>query len=237
MANNMTIGPALAIGGNTVELTTKGKVQVTNPEGKIKTLSQDEFKKQLIKNADKIENGEDFEFKSGNAKKALTIAGAAVGTAAVVAGVIYRKKVANFVKNFDVKKTWQSVKDFFSNTAKKVAKIFKKEKQTRTIFDSEKTTNATMGGVEGLEARLTSKETQAVKNSTIAKMANADAEAFEASVQELKNNHSSVQKELNKALGLRKGQKDTVEIIPRRYIKADGSVMSKAEQQAIDKTL
>lgn len=49
MADNMTIGPALAIGGNKVEMTQQGKIQVTNPQGKIKTLSQDEFKKQLVK--------------------------------------------------------------------------------------------------------------------------------------------------------------------------------------------
>ena len=40
MANNMTIGPALSIGGNTVEMTTNGKVQVTNTRGEVKTLSQ-----------------------------------------------------------------------------------------------------------------------------------------------------------------------------------------------------
>lgn len=66
MADNMTIGPALAIGGNKVEMTQQGKIQVTNPQGKIKTLSQDEFKKQLVKNADKIEAGQDFEFKKDN---------------------------------------------------------------------------------------------------------------------------------------------------------------------------
>ena len=49
MADNMTIGPALAIGGNKVEMTQQGKIQVTNPNGKIKTLSQDQFKKQLVK--------------------------------------------------------------------------------------------------------------------------------------------------------------------------------------------
>ena len=67
----MTIGPALAIGGNKVEMTQQGKIQVTNPKGKIKTLSQDQFKKQLIKNADKIQNGEDFEFKKD--KKGLKL--------------------------------------------------------------------------------------------------------------------------------------------------------------------
>ena len=66
MTNNMTIGPALAIGGNKVEMTQQGKIQVTNSQGKVKTLSQDEFKKQLIKNADNIEAGKDFEFKKDN---------------------------------------------------------------------------------------------------------------------------------------------------------------------------
>ena len=69
MADNMTIGPALSIGGNTVQMTQKGKVQVTNAQGKVKTLSQDQFKKQLIKNANNIETGKDFEFKKDNNKE------------------------------------------------------------------------------------------------------------------------------------------------------------------------
>ncbi len=80
MADSMTIGPVLAIGGNKVEMTQQGKIRVTNPEGKIKTLSQDEFKKQLINNADKINAGDDFEFKKDN--KNLKIAGAVAGTLA-----------------------------------------------------------------------------------------------------------------------------------------------------------
>jgi len=63
MANNMTIGPAVMVGGNEVQVTTKGKVQVTNPKGKIVTLSQDQFQKQTLKNIDKLQNGEDFEYK------------------------------------------------------------------------------------------------------------------------------------------------------------------------------
>lgn len=78
MTNNMTIGPALSIGGNKVEMTQQGKIQVTNSQGKVKTLSQDEFKKQLIKNADNIETGKDFEFKKDN-KNAKIAAG--IGTA------------------------------------------------------------------------------------------------------------------------------------------------------------
>ena len=86
MTDNMTIGPALAIGGNKVEMTQQGKIQVTNPNGKIKTLSQDEFKKQLVKNADKIERGEDFEFKKDN-KKAKIAAGVAGLLVAAYAGL------------------------------------------------------------------------------------------------------------------------------------------------------
>lgn len=77
MTDNMIIGPALLIGGNKVEMTQKGKIQVTNPQGKVNTLSKDEFKKQLIKNEDKIKSGEDFEFKKDNksAKAAAGVAG------------------------------------------------------------------------------------------------------------------------------------------------------------------
>lgn len=77
---NMTIGPVFPIAGNEIQMTSKGKIQVTDADGKIKTLSQDEFKKQLVKNADKIAAGEDVEFK--DSKKGL-IAAAAAGAAVV----------------------------------------------------------------------------------------------------------------------------------------------------------
>lgn len=107
--DNMTIGPSMVIGGNTVQMTKKGKVQVTNPDGKIKTLSQDEFKKNLIKNADKINNGEEFEFKK-DYSKGLRIAAAAVGTAAVTAGIIYRKELGKFAQ-----KVWRGIKNLFKS--------------------------------------------------------------------------------------------------------------------------
>ena len=83
MTNNMTIGPALSIGGNKVEMTQQGKIQVTNSQGKIKTLSQDEFKKQLIKNADNIEAGKDFEFKKDNKNAKIAAGGKGKLTKAV----------------------------------------------------------------------------------------------------------------------------------------------------------
>ena len=120
MADNMTIGPALMIGGNTAELTTKGKVKITNSRGKVKTLSQDQFKKQLIKNAAKIDRGENFEFKKDN--KTAKILGGAVATAAVVTGVIYRKEIAKYMKDFSWKKLVKDIKDLFSAPKKEASK-------------------------------------------------------------------------------------------------------------------
>lgn len=136
MANNMTIGPALIVGGNKVEMTTTGKVQVTNQEGKIKTLSQDQFKKQLIKNADKISNGEDVEFKKDN--KIGLIAGGAVATAAVVTAVIYRKDIAKYMKDFSFKKLGQDIKGLWNKLKGNLKKLnpFKKDKPTPpNVFD------------------------------------------------------------------------------------------------------
>lgn len=125
MGSNMTIGPALSIGGNTAEMTTKGKVQVTNAQGKVKTLSQDQFKKQLIKNADKIQRGEDFEFKKDN--KTALIAGGAVATAAIATGVVYRKDISKYVKNFSFKKLGKDIKGLFSSVKEKIAGLFNKK--------------------------------------------------------------------------------------------------------------
>lgn len=136
MANNMTIGPALIVGGNKVEMTTTGKVQVTNQEGKIKTLSQDQFKKQLIKNADKISNGENVEFKKDN--KIGWIAGGAVATAAVVTAVIYRKDIAKYMKDFSFKKLGQDIKGLWNKLKGNLKKLnpFKKDKPTPpNVFD------------------------------------------------------------------------------------------------------
>ena len=99
MADNMTIGPALVIGGNKVEMTPKGKVQVTNPQGKVKTLSQDEFKKQLIQNKDKIAAEQDFEFKKDNknAKAAAGVAGLLVAAYAGLSLAVGKGKLTKSV--------------------------------------------------------------------------------------------------------------------------------------------
>ena len=136
MANNMTIGPALIVGGNKVEMTTTGKVQVTNQEGKIKTLSQDQFKKQLIKNADKISDGENVEFKKDS--KAGLIVGGAIATAAVVTAVVFRKDIAKYMKDFSFKKLGQDIKGLWGKLKGNLKKLnpFKKDKPTPpNVFD------------------------------------------------------------------------------------------------------
>lgn len=126
MADNMTIGPALSIGGNTVQMTQKGKVQVTNAQGKVKTLSQDQFKKQLIKNANNIETGKDFEFKKDNNKTAL-IAGGTIAAAAIATGIVYRKDITKYVKDFSWNKLKKDVKGLFSGAKEKISGLFKKK--------------------------------------------------------------------------------------------------------------
>lgn len=132
MANNMTIGPAVMVGGNEVQMTTKGKVQVTNPKGKVVTLSQDQFQKQTLKNIDKLENGENFEYKKDH--KGLKIAGAAIGTAAVVTGIIYRKEIGKYMKDFSFKKLWDDIKDLFKPAKKNKSA----EELAYTVFDGKK---------------------------------------------------------------------------------------------------
>ena len=132
---NIVVGPALEIGGNTAQMTSKGKIQITNSQGKIKTLSRDEFKRNLIKNADKINNGEDFEFKKSH--KFLKIFAAAIGTAAVASTVVYRKQISKYLKDFSFKKLWNNVKDLWGDVKKPLKRVFGKKElglQSRKTF-------------------------------------------------------------------------------------------------------
>lgn len=100
MAKVEVIGRPLQVGGNTAQLTTNGKVQITDANGKTKVISQKSFQKQLIKNADKINNGDSFEFKSNSTgKKVAAGIGIAGAIAGIAAAVIYRKNISNFFKN------------------------------------------------------------------------------------------------------------------------------------------
>ncbi len=199
MTNNMTIGPALAIGGNKVEMTQQGKIQVTNSQGKVKTLSQDEFKKQLIKNADNIQAGKDFEFKKDN-KNVKVAAGigtalaaayvglsVAVGKGKLTKAVAEQGKKLGFmgnVKNVFVAigesgvKLWNSISGKANKLADKIKgkKNSNSQNQNRTIFNGERTENANL---DNLDARLTSKETLKLKKETSVNMAKNHVEYVE----------------------------------------------------------
>lgn len=166
MTSNMAIGPAVMIGGNQVQVTEKGKVQITNPKGKVVTLSQDQFKKQSLKNMDKLQNGEDVEFKKSN--KIAKIVGAGIGVALVTLGVVFRKEISKFVKDFSFKKTWNSARNFYNNLTKK--------ETPRNVFSGETSVarNSAEAGV--------AKETLNLKQKTIAQMTHNMLEDYDKMV-------------------------------------------------------
>lgn len=192
MTNNMTIGPAVMIGGNQVQVTKKGKVQITNPKGEVVTLSQDQFKKQSLKNMDKLQNGEDVEFKKGN--KIAKIIGAGIGVALVTLGVVFRKEISKFVKDFSFKKTWDSVKNFYNSLTKKENKLTKKE-TPRNVFSGE--TPVVRNSAEAKVA----KETLNLKQKTIAQMTHNMVEDYHNMVRRTKGAiHNSKQRKYEKLL-------------------------------------
>jgi len=125
------IGEPRTIGGNTVQLTSKGKVRITNAKGKTKDISVKSYQKQLLKNADKIQNGDDFEFKgSSTAKKVAVGVGIAGALTGLAAAIIYRKDIGRFAKEFKevLKETnWKKFGDDFKKGLKDQVKPFFKE--------------------------------------------------------------------------------------------------------------
>lgn len=119
MTHYMTIGPVLNVGGNSVQLTENYKVRVTNPRGKARTFTQNEFKKQLVKNSDKLANGEKFEFEKEN--KALKIIAAGIGTFAVGTAILFRKEIGKYIKNFSFPKFLDDVEGLFRKEKPKAA--------------------------------------------------------------------------------------------------------------------
>ena len=140
---NFGIGPVLPIGGNEVQMTTQGKVQVTNSQGKVKTLSQDQFKKQLVKNMDKISQGEDFEFKDNN-KKGIVAASALAVAAATIAGLglAVHKNVLKPVKigkkDVMLQKAAKKVQNLAYDAGKKISDFAKDMKTKVSEFIAEK---------------------------------------------------------------------------------------------------
>lgn len=116
MENNVSITPSILIGGNVVTMAPNNKCVVINKKGKVKTFTKDQFTKQLLKNQDKANNGEEFEFKKSH-KTAWAITGLlAAGTAA--AGIIYRKNISKFFKEFPFKEVAKDLKAKFVNAFK-----------------------------------------------------------------------------------------------------------------------
>ena len=176
MSSNMAI-PAVNIGGNIVQPTPEGKIKVTTAKGKVKVLSQDQFEKQIKKNAENIKAGKDFEIKKEN--KTAKVIGLVAAAAAVVAGVVYRKELGKLFG-----KASEKVSEAASKVADKITGKTKKSKvkdlytgnsywvkdgqdATRTVKNQ---TIAQMYSDDGIKAA------QATRNKELAKM-KADAQA------------------------------------------------------------
>lgn len=116
MQNNLGITPSIVIGGNVVTMAPNNKCVVINKKGKVKTFTQDQFTKQLLKNQDKAQSGEDFEFKKSNKVGWITAGLLAIGGTA--AGIIYRKNISKFLKEFPFKEVGKDLKTKITNAFK-----------------------------------------------------------------------------------------------------------------------
>ena len=88
--------PSDNIGGNIVSPTADGKVKVQTAKGKTRVLTQDQFEKSILKNAENIKAGKDFEIKKSNTT--AKILGLVVAAATITAGIIFRKDIGKFIK-------------------------------------------------------------------------------------------------------------------------------------------
>ena len=96
------------IGGNLVQMDNKNRYHVTDKNGKRKVLSQDQFKRNLENNYDKIQTGQEFTFKksmSPTKKTILTLA----GIGAAIAAVIYRKDILKIFNKSKIKEKLDDV--------------------------------------------------------------------------------------------------------------------------------
>lgn len=180
MSSNMAI-PAVNIGGNIVQPTPEGKIKVTTAKGKVKVLSQDQFEKQIKKNAENIKAGKDFEIKKEN--KTAKVIGLVTAAAAVVAGVVYRKELGKLFG-----KAGEKVSEAASKVADKITGKTKKSKvkdlytgnsywvkdgqdATRTVKNQ---TIAQMYSDDGIKAAQAARDTELAKMKTDAQAAFKD---------------------------------------------------------------
>ena len=124
---------AAMIGGNVLQMDNKNHYHGTDKNGTTKVLSQDQFKRNLENNYDKIQTGQDFTFKksmSPTLKTILTLA----GIGAAIAAVIYRKDI---LKIFNKSKIKEKLDDVASSpSGQKVQKAI--EEQITVIKDAVK---------------------------------------------------------------------------------------------------
>ena len=174
MSSNMAI-PAVNIGGNIVQPTPEGKIKVTTAKAKVKVLSQDQFEKQIKKNAENIKAGKDFEIKKDN--QALKVGGLLAGAAAIVAGVIYRK---------DLAKLFKKAGDQVSEAATKVVDKVKGSKTNAKRY------NDTLTAAEKHELNLAKSKVNEFSNEAIQnaqKARNAELKAMKADAEAVFKNY------------------------------------------------
>lgn len=174
--------PSVNIGGNIVSPTPDGKVKVQTAKGKTRVLTQDQFEKSIIKNADNIKAGKDFEIKKSNTT--AKILGLVATAGAITAGIIFRKDLGKFIKN----------------AGAKISQVLGKKPKMKTVFDStphympetkaiKEQTIAKMHSSEAIKAAETARATELKEMQKTAKSAfkNYDGDAVIAGLKEGKN--------------------------------------------------
>lgn len=116
MSSNLGITPSVVIGGNVVTMAPNNKCVVIDKKGKVKTFTQTQFTKQLLKNQEKANNGEEFTFKKSH--KAGWIAAGILAAGGTAAGIIYRKNISKFFKAFPFKEVAKDLKTKITNAFK-----------------------------------------------------------------------------------------------------------------------
>ena len=149
MAEMISVLNSSMIGGNLVQIDSKNRYHVTDKNGSKKVLTRDQFQKNIENNADKLQKGEDIKFKKPMSfwqKAGLAILG--LGT---VAGVIYRKNIANFFKNSRTKEVLTNLanSDNAQNLKTKAQEAIKNPKDTLHKID-EAVAKGTEKAIKGL---------------------------------------------------------------------------------------
>ncbi len=149
MAEMISVLNSSMIGGNLVQIDSKNRYHVTDKNGSKKVLTRDQFQKNIENNADKLQKGEDIKFKKPMSfwqKAGLAILG--LGT---VAGVIYRKNIANFFKNSRTKEVLTNLanSDSAQNLKTKAQEAIKNPKDTLHKID-EAVAKGTEKAIKGL---------------------------------------------------------------------------------------